>query len=149
MKTHNSIVWAVFCWHLMPMITCYVAKPLHIFKVFFIQQLVLECVFCCLEVIHAPGNILGYHVVWLFQFVTFPVCGRFGFWPFRSVAIRVCDRFGLWPFRFVAVPVCGHLGLWPFRLWPFRFVAVVTCYQWYTPKDSIVSNRVIIPPYLI
>ena len=63
------------------------------------------------EVIHAPGSILGYHVVWPFRFVAVPVCGPFGLWPFRLVAVSVCGRFGLRPFRSVTVSVCGHYDL--------------------------------------
>ena len=125
MKAYNSTVWAVFCWHLPPMITRYVEKPLRIFKVLIkisTQALVVECVFCWPEVIHSPNNILGYHVVWLFRLVAVSVCGRSGLWPFRSVAVPVCGRFGLWPFRFVAVSVCGRFGLWP--LWPVTFSTI-------------------------
>ena len=71
-----------------------------------IQQLVLKCVFCCPEVIHAPCNLSGYHVVWPFWLVAVSVCGRSGLWPFRSVATSVCGRSGLWPFRFVVVLTC-------------------------------------------
>ena len=79
------------------------------------------------EVKHAPGNILGYHVVWPIRFVAVPVCSRFGLWPFRFVAVSVCGRFDLWPFSFVAVSFCGRSGLWPFRFVAVSVVAISVC----------------------
>ena len=126
----------MFCWHLTPMITRYVEKQLRIFKVLrkkpSIQQLVLECVSCCPEVIHAPGNILRHHVVWPFRSLAVPVCGRFGLWPFglwpfRFVAVSVCGCSGLWPFRSVTDSVCGRSSLWPFRSVAFSVVVVSIC----------------------
>ena len=84
-------------------------------------------VFCSPEAIHVPRNILGYNLVWPFQFVAVLVFGRFGLWPFRFGTVSVCGRFGPWPFRFVAFPVCGRFGLWPFRFVAVSVVAVSVC----------------------
>ena len=91
------------------------------------QQLVLECILCCIDVIHAPYNVSGYNVVWPFRFVAVSVCGRSGLWPFRFVAVPGYGRFGLWPFRSVAPSVCDRFGLWPFRFVAVSVVAVSVC----------------------
>ena len=97
-------------------------KNLHVPEYATSNHALFTDVFCSSEVIHVPCNILGYQLVWPFQFVTVLVFGLFGLGSFRSVIVSVCGRFGLWLFRFVAVPVCGRFGLWPFRL-----VAVSVC----------------------
>ena len=147
MKTYiwpyNVLIWSVDAYdNAYDNAVC--GKQLRIFKVLWkysIQQLVLECVSYCPEVIHALGNILRYNVVWPFWSVADPVCGRFGLWPFRLVAVSFCGRFGLWPFRlwpfrFFGRFGCGRFGLWP--LWP---VTIHHCpYQWPPLQTRITFN---------